>query len=87
MRPLMLLLILFLFQANFLFAETPNEEKVRSYLSQQNEIRVWVSITLGYGHYSHSLSIMDELRNLGFHGVYRIIYAEFDETDNHANIR
>ena len=54
MRPLMLFIILL--QASFLIAETPGEVKVREYLSQQTEIRAWVSASLRFGHYSHTLS-------------------------------
>ncbi len=83
MRSMIFIILIFIAYTNSGFAENTNQTRVRSFLSSQNEVRIWISNSYRYGHYSHTLSVMDELRRIGFSGLFRVIYANHMKTYEH----
>lgn len=62
------LILLFGFWA---FAQDPE-----SFLSEQKMIRVYVDSAPGFGHQSAGISVMRRLRELGFDGLFEVIYQQ-----------
>jgi hypothetical protein len=58
-------------------------QRIRTFLQQQQTIRVFVSDGPGYGHQSASASLIGRLRDLGYTGAVEVVY---DDSETHESL-
>lgn len=72
---LILLTAVSLFVATIAQAES-DLFRISNYLNQQEAIRVWVSRAPGNGHQAATVNGMRRLRELGFRGIFEVVYSD-----------